>query len=77
MAQFIYRALTKHGQVVKNRVEEGNRLTLIRKLKANDLYPINIVQTTIRRRNGIAKRKKNINAVQASMDRINNFFCNF
>lgn len=39
MAQFSYKALTKNGQIVKNRVEEGNKLTLVRKLKLNRTVP--------------------------------------
>ncbi len=44
MPEYIYRAVTPKGQVVKNRVEEASRNTLIKKLKNNDLLPISIVQ---------------------------------
>ena len=38
--EYNYKAITSKGQVVKNRVEDVNRNTLIKKLKNNDLLPI-------------------------------------
>ena len=70
MAQFNFRALTKDGRIVKNRVDEPNRLTLIRKLKSNALYPISIVQTVSRRR-GIAKKRRNMSDVQSNLNEVN------
>ena len=40
MATFYYRALTDDGRIVSNKVEEGNRLTLVNKLKENGLHPV-------------------------------------
>ena len=58
MPEYIYRAVTSKGQVVRNRVEEVNKYTLIKKLKNNDLLPISILQvgykskkTKVNRRN--------------------------
>lgn len=44
MPEYIYRAVTSRGQIVRNRVEDVNRNTLIKKLKNNDLLPISITQ---------------------------------
>lgn len=44
MPEYIYRAITSKGQIVRNRVEDVNRNTLIKKLKNNDLLPISITQ---------------------------------
>ena len=44
MPEYVYKAITSKGQVVRNRVEEANRNSLIHKLKGNDLLPISIVQ---------------------------------
>lgn len=44
MPEYVYKAVTSKGQMVRNRVEETNRNNLIRKLKSNDLLPISIVQ---------------------------------
>ena len=57
MATFYYKALSDKGQIVSNKVEEGNRLTLVKKLKENGLQPITIVQRKAKRTK-ILKRKK-------------------
>lgn len=44
MPSFKYRAVTENGSIVQNRVEEVNRKALIKKLRRNNLTPINIVQ---------------------------------
>ena len=58
MPEYIYRAVTSKGQIVRNRVEDVNKNTLIKKLKNNDLLPISIIQvgykskkTRVNRRN--------------------------
>ena len=68
MATFNYRALTEDGRIVRNRVEEGNRLTLIKKLKANGLYPIAITQSSTRK-NRTVKKKRNISAVNDTIEK--------
>ena len=69
MATFSYRALTEDGRIVRNRVEEGNRLSLIKKLKANGLYPISISQVATRR-NKTAKKKRNISSTQSAIENV-------
>lgn len=46
MPEYVYRAVTEHGQIVKNRVEEASKNVLIKKLKGNNLLPISIVQVS-------------------------------
>jgi len=53
MPVFVYKAVTKSGAVVKNRVEDINKYALIQKLKRNDLTPIDIVQA-----NQVVKKQK-------------------
>ena len=57
MAEYIYRAVTSKGQIVRNRVEEVNRNTLIKKLKNNDLLPISVVQVGYRGKKSKANRR--------------------
>ncbi len=45
MPTYMYKAMTKHGQIVKNRITEANKVNCIKRLKKNDLVPISIVQT--------------------------------
>ncbi len=44
MAEYIYRAITKNGQMVKNRVQAISKQNLVEKLKNNDLTPIDVIQ---------------------------------
>jgi len=64
MPTYIYKAVNRKGMIVRNRVEEGSKLTLIRKLKANGLSPISINQTIARSFQPASKKKKNINNIQ-------------
>lgn len=57
MPEYIYRAVTSKGQIVRNRVEDVNRNTLIKKLKNNDLLPISVVQVGYQGRKSKANRR--------------------
>ena len=70
MATFNYRALTEDGRIVRNRVEEGNRLTLIKKLKANGLYPISITQS-MAKKNKSVKKRRNVSATKSAIEDVN------
>ena len=70
MATFNYRALTEDGRIVKNKVEEGNKITLIHKLKNNGLYPISINQLDSRRKKSVKKRK-NVSNINSTIEKIN------
>ena len=63
MPTYVYKAVTKNGKVVKNKVEEGNKIILMRKLKSNGLSPISITQT-IARKTLTAKKKRNVSNAQ-------------
>ncbi len=45
MPLYTYRAVTSNGLIVRNRVEEVNKQTLVKKLKRNGLMPITIVSS--------------------------------
>ena len=70
MATFSFRALTEDGRIVSNKVEEGNRITLIKKLKANGLYPISVTQNMAKKTHSV-KKKKNINNLNNNIEKIN------
>lgn len=73
MPTYIYRAVTKNGQEVKNKVEDSSRINLIKKLKRNGLIPISVVQSNI----GVSgqrvqkKKKKNIQDVDSILKKVN------
>lgn len=57
MPEYVYRAITSKGQVVRNKVEDINRNMLIKKLKNNDLIPISVVQVGYQSKSGRKNRK--------------------
>ncbi len=57
MPEYVYKAVTSKGQIVRNRVEDVNRMSLIRRLKENDLLPISITQVGLRSRKKVVNRK--------------------
>ena len=60
MPLFKYKAITRTGQRVENRVESSNKYTLIRMLKRNKLLPIDVVQVNSRTANKKKKQKRNV-----------------
>ena len=59
MPQYVYRAITREGIIVRNRVESSSKQNLIKKLKSGNLLPIDIVQVGYGiNRNKVAKKKK-------------------
>ena len=63
MPIFVYRAVTDNGTIVRNKVEDINRKSLIKKLKRNNLTPINIVQVNRIVAKSKQKQKRNVNDV--------------
>lgn len=57
MPEYVYKAVTKQGQIVKNKVEESSKNNLVKKLKHNDLLPIEVVQVSYRSKNGRANKR--------------------
>lgn len=62
MPLYVYKAVDKKGQVIRNRVEEINRFVLLNKLKKNGFMPIKVTQIQMTRKanNLMKKQKKNI-----------------
>ena len=81
MPTFVYKAVDKNGQIVKNKVEEEDKLSLIKKLKENGFVPIAINQSLIKNLKTTKKRRnitdirdvmKNVNTTQISEKGIEN-----
>ena len=70
MPIFIYKAATKNGQVVTNRVEEINRFILLRRLKNNDLLPISVIQINARGSRTLKKQKRNVESSSSILKNI-------
>lgn len=68
MPEYVYRAVTKNGIIVKNKVEEASKQALIKKLKGNELMPIQIVQVGyIGSKSKQKKVKKNVTNIEDIM----------
>ena len=71
MPTYMYRAVTKSGLIVRNRVESASRQNLIKALKNNNLTPISIDQLSYRSLNKQKKQKKNVTNIQEIMKNVN------
>ena len=60
MATYVYKAVTKDGAIVKNKVDVPNKQILVDMLKNNDLLPISIDKALSGVKKQTNKRKKNI-----------------
>ena len=60
MPEYVYRAITKEGIIVRNRVESPSKQNLIKRLKGGDLLPIDIIQVGYGRKKAgkVARRTK-------------------
>lgn len=70
MPTYMYKAVTKQGLVVKNKVESNSRQGLIKSLKNNNLIPISIEQLSYRNKQ-TKKQKKNVTDIQEIMKNVN------
>lgn len=70
MPTYMYKAINEKGVIVRNRVEEGSKLILVKKLKSNGLFPIAITQT-VARKSKATKKKKNTSNLQEVMRNAN------
>lgn len=70
MPLYYYKAVTKTGQVVKNKVDDTGRISLMKKLKRNGLTPIIVLQTA-KRKNTAKKPKKNTKAIGQIVKNVN------
>lgn len=70
MPVYVYRAITDKGLMVRNKVEETSKQNLIRKLRENDITPIEIIQVAFGS-NKQNKQKKNITNMKEIVGNIN------
>ena len=68
MPIYIYRAMTKEGHIVKNRVEEISKSAIVKKIKRNGLMPISVIQLKTKTQ----KNKKNVKDVEQMLENLNN-----
>ena len=71
MPTYMYKAMTKTGVIVRNRVESASKQNLIKSLKNNNLVPISIEQMAYRTNKNTKKQKRNITDIQEIMKNVN------
>ncbi|MGN1269434.1 MAG: type II secretion system F family protein [Clostridia bacterium] len=70
MPEYIYKAVTHRGQIIRNKVNETSKNTLIKKLKANQLTPIEVIQVSYKSKKA-KSNKKNIMDIDDIMQTAN------
>ena len=70
MPLFKYKAITRSGQRVENKVESANKFTLIKKLKRSKLLPIEVTQINSRSSNKKKKQKRNVESSNSALKSI-------
>ena len=71
MPTFVYKAVTKNGIIVKNRVEAISKQNLLKSLKNNNLIPISVEQIHLIELNKQRKKKKNVTDIKEIMKNVN------
>ena len=70
MPVYVYRAVTDKGLMVKNKVEEANKQTLVKRLKNNGITPIEIVQVRYQGKQ-VKKKKRNVTDIHDVVKKVN------
>ena len=70
MPTYIYRAMTKSGLIVRNKIEAPSRQNLLKMLKGNGLLPIDVQQIRYVGKQK-KKAKKNITNIEEIMKNVN------
>ena len=72
MPEYVYKAITKEGVIVRNKVESSSKQKLIQRLKSGNLTPIDIVQIGYgKKRKGANIKKKNVTDIDEVMKQAN------
>ena len=71
MPTYMYKAMTRTGVVVKNKVESVSKQNLVKTLKNNNLLPISIEQLAYKSKNAPKRQRKNVTDIQEVMKNIN------
>ena len=71
MPVYVYKAMTKTGVVVRNKVEATSRQNLIKSIKNGNLMPISIEQVSYRSNKTPKKQKRNVTDIQEIMKNVN------
>ncbi len=71
MATYTYKALTKRGMIVRNRVEAPTKQSLIKLLKSNEMLPISVTKIPYGGSKVKRKQKRNVSNIEDMMKNLN------
>lgn len=71
MATYTYKALTKRGMIVRNRVEAPTKQSLIKLLKSNEMLPISVTRIPYGGSKVKRKQKRNVSNIDDMMKNLN------
>ena len=71
MATYTYKALTKRGMVVRNRVEAPTKQSLIKLLKSNEMLPISVTKIPYGGSKVKRKQKRNVSNIEDMIKNVN------
>ncbi len=71
MPIYMYKAVTKAGIIVRNKVEASSKEMLMQSIKNNDLVPISIEKLSERIQKSTKKPKRNVTDIQEIMKNVN------
>ncbi len=69
MPTYMYKAMTRQGQIVKNKITDANKIDCVRRLKKNDLVPISVVPS-LRKAKKVKKQPRNYRRVNNQLKQI-------
>ncbi len=71
MPVYMYKAVTKSGVVVRNKVESSSKENLMQSIKNGDLVPISIEEISERSQKAFKKRKRNVTDIREIIKDVN------
>ena len=71
MATYTYKALTKRGMIVRNRVEAPTKQSLIKLLKSNEMLPISVTKIPYGGSKVKRKQKRNVSNIEDMIKNVN------
>lgn len=71
MPTYTYKAMTKSGLVVRNRVEAATKQGLVKTLKSNGMLPISVDKMPYGQKKQNVKKKKNVSQMEEYMKNLN------
>ena len=71
MATYTYKALTKRGMIVRNRVEAPTKQALIKLLKSNEMLPISVTKIPYGGSKVKRKQKRNVSNIEDMIKNVN------